>query len=1058
MADAAPEEGAQPPAAPEEPAANFIGIELHHVRNVPAAWAGYNLGEAAKGPDYPDHAFLYEVEIDFPAPQPQAAGEEPAAPPALHHLFAHGRLRRLDERAEAFLEQGSLPPLAAELPGGADTAPGSDVCGPSQLSACAPAGPPRMLSGRTAASAKQGGTSGSSAEGSSAVEDAATSAAGTLSEKESATTSKKSVAAAPAPPAPVESPAPPESAEAAEAALGLLWLWPKPEVPEDDRAQAAKGGKKPDGAKPRTAGDDLPPPPSDTPFHVARLPLSESQVAALQQGVTDDAVIVVSLRRVLGPRCNPDWQDANDQRYRGRAELALRGFSEPGTESLTFQVPVVPAPPPPADPDAGKGAKKGAPKKAGGKGGAPPYIAQAEAETETHPYIEAAAELKVRLCFAKAIIALPAQRPRPDLKVSEVAPRRARPALRAPDAARRYRREVSEIAQSVVCDYRAHVAAQAPQTAQEARRAFMHYISSSGRAYAYRERLKHCVLGLVKQRFGKREGPDGAPAAAPDALELEKFYNELYCLLVDQMRESVDRTLSGGEAGSSAAAGSAADSKPSGDKWLRVAQEAEVVQEFAVAAKAHAERLVHGPSDPAREEQELPDMWADFAAFSLRVRDAAKAELAFKEALGVQLAHRRSLLGHGLLLLARGRGREAEVPLQSAVDAYPDDRLCWGCLYLWYQRMSQSQAERPDARAAYAVHARDARVQASRTAAGQPAERHPRAAAPPEAEEEPRPEGVESLDLLLTRFCLDLWLEDLALECVDSEEKRNGVTQCTQLLRGRAYYQLRDHAAARRVLEQGLLQQEPSCFEALALLGDLYATLEYDTLADPGDGQGSRSAARIAEAYYQRALAIRPHGADGAAYVRLGNIHLALGQYAEARDAFSAGVRVWPCGLTWLGVGVAYTRLGELAQAEQALNESVVCNNVAAQTWAYLALVCLQQQPPRLREADHAFDQAVTLGLADGDLYLEIGAALHSMQRWELAEQSLLRAQRHKDAAAPRLLMCACLLAMDRAIDAGQQLSAAQQFPMTEAERAQAAELERQVLQLAPEPPAPAAA
>ena len=46
--------------------------------------------------------------------------------------------------------------------------------------------------------------------------------------------------------------------------------------------------------------------------------------------------------------------------------------------------------------------------------------------------------------------------------------------------------------------------------------------------------------------------------------------------------------------------------------------------------------------------------------------------------------------------------------------------------------------------------------------------------------------------------------------------------------------------------------------------------------------------------------------------------------------------------MTWLGVGIACYRLGDLSQAEDALVEANILNNLDAAVWGYLSLVCLQ--------------------------------------------------------------------------------------------------------------------
>jgi len=74
--------------------------------------------------------------------------------------------------------------------------------------------------------------------------------------------------------------------------------------------------------------------------------------------------------------------------------------------------------------------------------------------------------------------------------------------------------------------------------------------------------------------------------------------------------------------------------------------------------------------------------------------------------------------------------------------------------------------------------------------------------------------------------------------------------------------------------------------------------------------------------------------------------------------------------VSWLGVGIACYRLGELSEAEDALSEANVLNNNDPEVWAYLSLVCLKTN--RRLEAEQAYKYAVKLNLEEGPLLAEI--------------------------------------------------------------------------------------
>ena len=74
-------------------------------------------------------------------------------------------------------------------------------------------------------------------------------------------------------------------------------------------------------------------------------------------------------------------------------------------------------------------------------------------------------------------------------------------------------------------------------------------------------------------------------------------------------------------------------------------------------------------------------MWYDYALFCLRAEDPGKAEEALRECLGLNLDDQLSLMACGAVLCEREQYMEAEVLLQSAVDASPvQPRMAWALL------------------------------------------------------------------------------------------------------------------------------------------------------------------------------------------------------------------------------------------------------------------------------------------------------------------------------------------------------------------------------------------
>jgi tetratricopeptide (TPR) repeat protein len=773
----------------------------------------------------------------------------------------------------------------------------------------------------------------------------------------------------------------------------VLWVL-GPEVDTELKDDAGKKDSKPAPKKGATAAPPPPPEvvkpilPSATgaPPCVARFALSLDQLSVFEEQVESLAPLTFTFRRILRAGAPADWEDTQEAKFVARVDLSLKGLTEPGSKVLDANVPLEPVVSEATlgDDKGGKAAKKAPPKKS--KGTAPAILTEELDPSEPHPYAASKTYAHITLTAFTPVTRLPQGRPRPELQPSDMIPKRLLPPRRPVEATKRFSQEVEGLVARIVRDYRHHRDTQVPgSTTEDLRATFLQSLSTSGRSRVYQDLLVPSVQGIVKETFIRK--------SAPSPEEMDKVSNELYTYLLDHMHLTLNRSF----APPSASEANAALEGDPVERWRRLATEAEVMQEFAVAARFHQERLVQCRS--RNGEADLPDVWCEYAEFCLRVRDALKAEQAYREALAIDMAHLPSLIGYGALLLGRQRFREAEVFLQSAVDL-DGNAITWGCLALHHDMLLLSLADSAHEEQRRVVCRRESKyamTQAVRTNG-----------------ENSTPSAVYEA---LGKHLLGLHHEELANVCLSRAPK----SPASDILMAKVFKQTNQHEEAVSIL-QDVIQQNPNNADARLLLGDVFAAM------------GGRSAE--AEQQYDAALRIDPLCGTGPSYVRLGNMYVALGKHKDALSAFLMGAKVWPCGLTWLGVGIAYYRMDDLVRAEQALSESNVLNCLNPKTWAYLALVCLRQR--REDEGDQAFNQAIKQSLADPHLVAEVGSEQMRLGRHKIAEACFRRSIALNDDCNTRMHLARILVAMTRLADAREEYAYVARHTTNEAQRARA--------------------
>lgn len=783
----------------------------------------------------------------------------------------------------------------------------------------------------------------------------------------------------------------------AGAPAAVLWVL-GPEVDTEVKEDTGKKDSKPAPKKGAAAAAPAPPPevvkpipPNSAapPLCVVRIPLSLEELSEFENQVENLLPVNFTFRRVIRAGAPADWEDTMEAKFQAKIALSVKPLTEPGSKAIDAQVPLEPVLGDGGKDDdkGGKNPKKAAPKKT--KGSAPAILTDELDPSEPHPYVASKTYAHISVVALNPVTRLPQGRPRPDLQPSDMIPKRLMPPRRPVEATKRFSHEIEGLIARIVRDYRRHKQTQAPgSTVDDLRASFLQGLSASGRSRVYQDLLVPSVQGIVKETFIRK--------ASPTPEEMDKVSNELYTYLLDHLHLTLNRTF----AVPSAADAAAALDGDAVERWRRLAMEAEVMREYAVAARYHQERLVQCRN--RNNETELPDVWCEYAEFSLRVRDALKAEQGYREALAVDMGHLPSLIGYGTLLLGRQRFREAEVYLQAAVDI-DGNTITWGCLALYFDTLLLSLADSPHEETRRAVCRRE-----SKYAMTQAVRVGDDACTPATVYEQ------------LGKHLLHLHQEELANVCL-SRAAKSPTVDC---LLAKVFLQTNQPEEAVSILQEVVASNSQNA-EARLLLGDVYAAM--------GPGKSGE-----AEQQYDAALRIDPQCGTGPSYVRLGNMYIALGKHKDALSAFLMGAKVWPCGLTWLGVGIAYYRMDDLARAEQALSESNILNSLNPKTWAYLALLCLRQR--REDEGDQAFNQAIKQSLADPHLIAEVGAEQLRLGRHKIAEACFRRSLALNDDCNTRMYLARTLSSLARHGEARDEYAFVARTTTNDAQRQRAEE------------------
>ncbi|GMH45184.1 hypothetical protein BSKO_13141 [Bryopsis sp. KO-2023] len=554
---------------------------------------------------------------------------------------------------------------------------------------------------------------------------------------------------------------------------------------------------------------------------------------------------------------------------------------------------------------------------------AKPIEAAPEATKEFCPWSET--EVSFKLTFSKPLVPPWQPPPKPSKSFEEVIPRR--PEKKAPEpksATMEFKSQIQSLVEFLKKEYE-EIDFEGTEDMKQKKLVFE--LNKSGKYLDIQTQLKKYLQNVIQERYKTKENmsKDG----------LAGLYNDLYVHLLDSARDAIKPVES------------PAPEPPVPDqldlgKLLCLATEYEIAGNRSDAEKKHQDRIV---------VSEDPQVWYDYGAFCMRCGLYGRAEECFRDSLSLDPCNVQCLLSLSGLLLHNSIMTDpaflesAEVFLHKAKELEPDNAMVWALLAIVVEGVYSKDDMRN-------IHFEVSRLANEATERGE------------------SPAQVDGF-LRASGLMLDLHLP----ECADRalahvKECRDPVDEATIQL------------GFNRALSAQLQGRDSDAMDILKATMRLAA--EEDIRGHLQLGKLHFKAGRCSEACdaYQQGLRTNPAAFTLEAFMHLGACYSAKMDWQSACDVYLQGCISHPCMTLWLGVGIAYLRLGDLHRGELALSEANILDNRNANVWGYLALVALKEQ--RFDEASMALSRALEEGFKEADLSMEMGQEYFDQGRhWE---------------------------------------------------------------------------
>lgn len=206
-----------------------------------------------------------------------------------------------------------------------------------------------------------------------------------------------------------------------------------------------------------------------------------------------------------------------------------------------------------------------------------------------------------------------------------------------------------------------------PTIMEDRKRKLLYELNNSGKYFTYKERLKHAVVKIVREKYLKTSNFE-------DREELQNFLSQLYIFFMDQMHVALNKFL-------------CLDDQPPVPEPLSdlvqlkdFAIEAESNGNIALATRYHEERISRDKNDASH--------WLDYGVFCLGQQDIDKAEECLKKCVAIDQENFNGLLLFAIVSSLKNLTELSETFFETVLMLAPKSIVAWTLFGLFHDALN----------------------------------------------------------------------------------------------------------------------------------------------------------------------------------------------------------------------------------------------------------------------------------------------------------------------------------------------------------------------------------